>query len=299
MEYYVLNDMELSFKDILKRCLEGKPLSNPKELEEWEAKREERQSVKRAAADTNGDSNNGEAMDTSEKQKKVRKRTESGKSIEEEETEETEETEKHENGEVEPMETDSPKKDKEAEKPVDKEKMLADKAKALERSAIPAPQLNLQQMEAAIAKGGGLGYDQDMINDLMVQTYAASVRWPKDAVLQERLKHIVLCLEGDSWPVPANYCISDHVSLSDPATPDPAQNTRDTSTPLSEVRPELSSSSNDMFVFQMSELSQYNDDGNVLTHGGLANRKKRGRNPLDYQDKNKVSDQTAHCPTVY
>ena len=40
----------------------------------------------------------------------------------------------------------------------------------------------------------------------------------------------------------------------------------------------------------MSELSQYNDDGNVLTHGGLANRKKRGRNPLDYQDKNKVRE---------
>ena len=40
----------------------------------------------------------------------------------------------------------------------------------------------------------------------------------------------------------------------------------------------------------MSELSQYNDDGNVLTHaGGMANRKKRGRHPLDYQDsKNKV-----------
>merc|ERR1711892_659151 len=47
---------------------------------------------------------------------------------------------------------------------------------------------------------------------------------------------------------------------------------RDTSTPLSE----------------MSELSQY-DDGNVLTHaGGMANRKKRGRRPLDYpDDKNK------------
>merc|ERR550532_1045271 len=272
MEYYVLNDMELSFKDILKRCLEGKPLSNPKELEEWEAKREERQSVKKAAADTNGDSNNGEAMDTSEKQKKVRKRTESGKSVEEEETEETEETEKHENGEVEPMETEESPKKSEKDKEKEKEKLLIDKAKALERSSIPAPQLNLQQMEAAIAKGGGLGYDQDMINDLMVQTYAASVRWPKDAVLQERLKHIVLCLEADSWPVPANYCIGEHVSLTDPATPDPAQNTRDTSTPLSE----------------MSELSQYNDDGNVLTHGGLANRKKRGRNPLDYQDnKNK------------
>ena len=41
---------------------------------------------------------------------------------------------------------------------------------------------------------------------------------------------------------------------------------------------------------QMSELSQF-DDGNVLTHGsGMANRKKRGRRPLDYPDeKNKVS----------
>ena len=40
----------------------------------------------------------------------------------------------------------------------------------------------------------------------------------------------------------------------------------------------------------MSELSQF-DDGNVLTHGsGMANRKKRGRRPLDYPDeKNKVS----------
>merc|ERR1712105_90744 len=38
MEYYVLNDMELSFKDVLKRCLEAKPLTNQKDLEEWEAK---------------------------------------------------------------------------------------------------------------------------------------------------------------------------------------------------------------------------------------------------------------------
>ena len=34
MEYYVLNDMELSFKDVLKRCLEAKPLTNQKDLEE-------------------------------------------------------------------------------------------------------------------------------------------------------------------------------------------------------------------------------------------------------------------------
>merc|ERR1711874_374465 len=60
MEYYILNDMELSFKDILKRCLEGKPLTNQKGLEEWEAKREERQKNK---ADTNGESKNGESKD--------------------------------------------------------------------------------------------------------------------------------------------------------------------------------------------------------------------------------------------
>merc|ERR1719483_1588024 len=55
---------------------------------------------------------------------------------------------------------------------------------------------------------------------------------------------------------------------SGPATPEPSHPARETSTPLSE----------------MSELSQY-DDSNVLTHaGGMANRKKRGRRPLDYPD---------------
>jgi hypothetical protein len=43
---------------------------------------------------------------------------------------------------------------------------------------------------------------------------------------------------------------------------------------------------------QLSELSQY-DDSNVLTHGGLANRTKRGRRPLDMpDDKNKVGNTT-------
>merc|ERR1712029_971569 len=79
MEYYILNDMELSFKDILKRCLEGKPLSNPKDLEEWEAKREARSKT----IDSNGDSKNGSNSDVKETKKKTKKRTESGKSIEE------------------------------------------------------------------------------------------------------------------------------------------------------------------------------------------------------------------------
>ena len=63
-----------------------------------------------------------------------------------------------------------------------------------------APQLNLQQIEAAIAKGGqGAGYDQEMINDLMAQTYAASVRWPKDKVykiVDKIKKELVLFLNN-------------------------------------------------------------------------------------------------------
>jgi len=72
MEYYILNDMELSFKDILKRCLEGKPLTNQKGLEEWEAKREERQKNK---ADTNGESKNGESKDKNGKKKGRKQKT--------------------------------------------------------------------------------------------------------------------------------------------------------------------------------------------------------------------------------
>ena len=118
----------------------------------------------------------------------------------------------------------------------EKEELAKAKAKAVERSSIVAPQLNLAQMEAAIAKGGSLGYDQEMINDLMAQTYAASVRWPKDSVLHVRLQHIVTCLETKEWPVPANFHISEVAADSSPPTPEPAQNNRDTSTPLSEVR---------------------------------------------------------------
>ena len=89
---------------------------------------------------------------------------------------------------------------------------------------------------SAMINNGSLGYDQEMINDLMAQTYAASVRWPKDSVLHVRLQHIVTCLETKEWPVPANFHISEVAADSSPPTPEPAQNNRDTSTPLSEVR---------------------------------------------------------------
>ena len=76
MEYYVLNDIELSFKDILKRSLEGKPLANQKELDAWEAQREERN---KNDVDTNGDSKNGDCKDKNGKKKEKKVRNSSGK----------------------------------------------------------------------------------------------------------------------------------------------------------------------------------------------------------------------------
>ena len=36
-------------------------------------------------------------------------------------------------------------------------------------------------------------YDMDMMNDLMAQTYASNVKWPKDQILAIRIEHIVKC----------------------------------------------------------------------------------------------------------
>jgi hypothetical protein len=249
MEYYVLNDIELSFKDVLKKSLSGEPLADKKALEEWERKKEEREAAKKTV-DTNGDAKDKTAEEKNGKEKNGKKtRKQSGKS----DMSGAESTE--ENGDAESTEENNGNNDKngsnDAEMETDGEtateksavevkaaKVVVDpvqKAKAVERSSIVAPQLNLAQMEAAIAKGGGLGYDQEMINDLMAQTYAASVRWPKDSVLHVRLQHIVQCLETKEWPVPANFLMSDVAVDSGPATPEPAAQARDTNTPLSEV----------------------------------------------------------------
>ena len=236
MEYYILNDIELSFKDVLKKSLSGEPLADKKSLEEWEKKRNEKDMTKKNS-DLNGDTTEKKEQETNGKAKNGKKsRNKSGKSdisaaesAEENGDAESEKSEKAES------EDTAPAKSAEDIK-AEKEELAKAKAKAVERSSIVAPQLNLAQMEAAIAKGGSLGYDQEMINDLMAQTYAASVRWPKDSVLHVRLQHIVTCLETKEWPVPANFHISEVAADSSPPTPEPAQNNRDTSTPLSEVR---------------------------------------------------------------
>lgn len=207
MEYYVLNDIELSFKDVLKRSLGGEPLQDKEEMAEWEKKR---------GRHSNGNGNHVEKT-----------RRNSGKS----DISEEEQGEKKENGDAsEQMDVDNKSLSKE-----DKEKSRLVKARAVEKASILAPQLNLQQIEAAIAKGGGVGYDQEMINDLMAQTYAASVRWPKDKVLMVRLQHIVQAIEENKWPVPENFTLLDLAVENGTDTPEPTPNPRDTGTPLSEV----------------------------------------------------------------
>lgn len=214
MEYYVLNDIELSFKDVLKRSLGGEPLVEQEELDQWEQRRRERRengTHAPATADNGKEGSSDGKSDISEGDE-----------------------EKKENGGSEKPEPEQQKPKPETKQNL--EKLKLEKARAVEKSSIQAPQLNLQQIEAAIAKGGGVGYDQEMINDLMAQTYAASVRWPKDRVLLVRLQHIVSAVEADKWPVPENFTLLEAaVAENGTDTPEPSTNNRDTSTPLSEV----------------------------------------------------------------
>ena len=131
--------------------------------------------------------------------------------------------------------------------------------------SIPPPQISIQQMEQ-MAKGGMM-YDMEVMNELMAQTYAAAIKWPKDKILEVRLTHIVSCVEKGVWPVPHDYPLGDHLPVDDtPATSD-APDTRETATPMSES----------------SEVSF--DEHNVLTDS----KKKRGRKPLDFsEEKSKI-----------
>jgi hypothetical protein len=229
--------VDLSFKDILKRSLSGEPLLDRKELEEWEQRRRALAAADQDSSRKDGDDDHkkGKAKTAGKKAGSKKGRwVDNGGSDHEEE-----------NGETEPMDEDD---DDDVEEevaaattfrpPVVEKPTAAEKAKAVERAAILAPQLNMQQIEAAIAKGGA--YDKDMINDLMAQTYAASVRWPKDKVLHMRLKHIVSSIEEGRWPVPPHSLLLEQTGDSGTATPEPGANgnhaaARDTSTPLSEV----------------------------------------------------------------
>ena len=75
--------------------------------------------------------------------------------------------------------------------------------------SIPPPNITMQQMEQ-MAKGGML-YDMEVMNELMAQTYAAAIRWPKDKILEIRLLHLISCVEHGVWPVPDDYSLGDHL----------------------------------------------------------------------------------------
>ena len=54
-------------------------------------------------------------------------------------------------------------------------------------------------------------YDMEVMNELMAQTYAAAIRWPKDKILEIRLLHVMSCVEHGVWPVPDDYALGDHL----------------------------------------------------------------------------------------
>ena len=152
MDYYVLNDPELSFKDILKRHLCNEPLLDKKAAKDYEKARE--------------------------KLKAENEKSESDK---------------------EDNDKDEDEKDKDDEK-------KAKKARRVSVSVAP-PQITLQQMEQ-MAKGGII-YDMDMMNDLMAQTYASAVKWPKDQILAIRVEHIVKCVISGKYPVEKGHSLGE------------------------------------------------------------------------------------------
>ena len=62
-----------------------------------------------------------------------------------------------------------------------------------------------------MARGGV--YDMDMMTDLMQQTYAAAIKWPKDRILTIRLEHIMEAVETDKWPVSKDFSYAEAAGL--------------------------------------------------------------------------------------
>ncbi|QQP37777.1 Uncharacterized protein FKW44_018168, partial [Caligus rogercresseyi] len=137
MEFYILNDPELSFKDVVQRHSKGQPLIDEKKMEAFQERKKQERDEK------------------------------------EEDTEEA-----MEEGEMSP----APKAAANGEEGSEEKK----KASSSTSTSISPP--TLSQMEA-MAKGGLL-YDIEMMNELMAQSYAAAIKWPKDQILKARLDQL-------------------------------------------------------------------------------------------------------------
>ena len=83
-----------------------------------------------------------------------------------------------------------------------------------------------------------------MMNDLMAQTYASNVKWPKDQILAIRVEHIVKCIKDGKFPVQEGHSLGQILAeLQDnDDTPfdskSPDSNLRESLTPLSEISAE-------------------------------------------------------------
>ncbi len=144
--------------------------------------------------------------------------------------------------------------------------------------SIPPPQISIQQMEQ-MAKGGMI-YDMEVMNDLMAQTYASAIKWPKDKILEVRLGHIVKCVETGIWPVPHDYPLGNHLATEKEEAAAPEENKSSAS----------ATQHRDGASTPMSESSDVSmEDPNVLTHGSRGGRR-RGRRPLDAvpEEKSKI-----------
>ena len=310
MEYYILNDPDLTFKDILKRHLCGEPLVEKKEEKKQERKEKKSEEKVEKEEKKEGDKEEKKEEEKEEKKKspaakKSRKsdskKEEEKSSVKDEEMDEgekekeketEEETEKKDGDKEEvKMEVDEEEKKEEKEKTskVETKKEEKEKEKKDETSmpaptmtperrkicvSIQPPQITLAQMEQMMAKGSK--YDVELMNDLMAQTYASAIKWPKDVILQVRLEHIIKCVETDSWPVQKNYPLGDHLlTNSRAASPDREA----ASTPISESG--------------LSDLS-FDETSVPPSSHGAGSRKRRGRQPAVATDDNPMD----HSPKI-
>uniref|UniRef100_A0A0K2SX23 Chromodomain-helicase-DNA-binding protein 7 n=1 Tax=Lepeophtheirus salmonis TaxID=72036 RepID=A0A0K2SX23_LEPSM len=222
MEYYVLNDPELSFKDIVQRHSKGQSLIDEKNMELFNERRKKNQSK-----ESHNSNNEDEEVKDDDEESDKSKQTLQLKSNGEEDKDDS-----------------------------SKQSLVNEKRKASITIAPPT----LSQMEQ-MAKGGLL-YDIEMMNELMAQSYAAAIKWPKDQILKLRLDHVIQCIETNKWNIPNSYALGDNCDMSPlgvPPVEDSPTIARDTATPLSE-----------------SGLSETSTDDNT----GRFNKRNRGRRGL-------------------
>nr|XP_040572938.1 uncharacterized protein LOC121121997 isoform X2 [Lepeophtheirus salmonis] len=222
MEYYVLNDPELSFKDIVQRHSKGQSLIDEKNMELFNERRKKNQSK-----ESDNSNNEDEEVKDDDEESDKSKQTLQLKSNGEEDKDDS-----------------------------SKQSLVNEKRKASITIAPPT----LSQMEQ-MAKGGLL-YDIEMMNELMAQSYAAAIKWPKDQILKLRLDHVIQCIETNKWNIPNSYALGDNCDMSPlgvPPVEDSPTIARDTATPLSE-----------------SGLSETSTDDNT----GRFNKRNRGRRGL-------------------